>query len=201
MINLVYQTTTGKSVKNNFVNYLSVINVSQCTYTKTALYKANVASRVSMYCFMTPCKRKVKATRHLTCNSCSNWVDFVKSGCEKSWAEVQADSFSFECRGCTRMKELEVELEQLRLLVVAVVGREQVGCGSGSGGGTVDDKVGEDDERDARGSSPQPGRRLRGGKVTGRRETGRKETGRREIGRKETRMQMDRRKGEWGRQY
>ena len=25
----------------------------------------------------------------------SNWVDFVKFGCEKSWAEVQADSFSF----------------------------------------------------------------------------------------------------------
>ena len=62
-------------------------------------------------------------------------MDFVKSGCEKSWTEVQADSFSFECRGCTRMKELEVELEQLRLLVVAVVGREQVGCASGSGGG------------------------------------------------------------------
>ena len=46
------------------------------------------------------------------------------------------------------MKELEVELEQLRLLVVAVGGREQVGCASGSGGGgAVDDKVGEDDER------------------------------------------------------
>ena len=56
-------------------------------------------------------------------------------GCEKSWAEVQADIFSFECRGCMRMKELEVELEQLRLLVVAVVGREQVGCAIGSGGG------------------------------------------------------------------
>ena len=41
-------------------------------------------------------------------------MDFVKSGCEKSWAEVQADSFSFECRGCTKMKELEVELEELR---------------------------------------------------------------------------------------
>ncbi|KAI0224224.1 hypothetical protein LSAT2_024758 [Lamellibrachia satsuma] len=67
--------------------------------------------------------------------------------------------------------------------------RERVGCASGSGvgGGAVDDKVGEDDERDARESSPQPGRRLRGGKVTGRRETGRKETGRRETGRKETR--------------
>ena len=68
-----------------------------------------------------------------------------------------------------------------------VVGREQVGCASGSGGGTLDDKVGEDDERDARESSPQPGRRLREGKVTGRRETGRKETGHRGTGRKEMR--------------
>ena len=48
-------------------------------------------------------------------------------------------------------------------------------CASSSGEGTVDN-VGEDDERDARESSPQPGRRLRGGKVKGRRETGRKET-------------------------
>ena len=79
-----------------------------------------------------------------------------------------------------------MELEQLRLLVVAVVGREQVVCASGSGGAIVD-KVGEEDEKDARVSSPQPGRRLRGGKVTGRREIGRKETGLRETGRKETR--------------
>ena len=83
---------------------------------------------------MAPCKRHVKATRHLICSSCGNCVDFVKFGCEKSWAEVQADSFSF-CRGCTRIKEVEVELERLRLLVVAVVGREQVGCASSSGGG------------------------------------------------------------------
>ena len=79
---------------------------------------------------------------------------------EKSWAEVQADSFSFECRGCAKMKELEVEMEQLRQLVVAMVGKEEVGCASGSGGETVDDKVGKD-ERDARESSPQPGGRLR----------------------------------------
>ena len=130
---------------------------------------------------MAPCKRQLKATRHLICGSCSNWVDFVKSGCEKSWAEVQADSFSFECRGCTKMKELEVELEELRLLVVAMVGREQGGCASSSGGGTVYDKVGKD-TRDARESSPQPGRKLRGGKVTCRRETGRKETGRKGTG-------------------
>ena len=134
---------------------------------------------------MAPCKRQLKATRHLICGSCSNWVDFVKSGCDKSWAEVQADSFSFECRGCTKMKELEVELEELRLLVVAMVGKEQGGCASSSGGGTVDDKVGKD-TRDARESSPQPGRKLRGGKVTGRRETGRKETGKKGTGGKTT---------------
>ena len=134
---------------------------------------------------MAPCKRQLEATRHLICGSCSNWVDFVKCGCEKSWAEVQADSFSFECRGCTKMKELEVELEELRLLVEAMVGREQGGCASSSGGGTVDDKVGKD-TRDARESSPQPGRKLRGGKVTGRRETGRKETGRKGTGGKTT---------------
>ena len=49
--------------------------------------------------------------------------------------------------------------------------------GKGKGGlcqwfrwwGAVDDKLGEDDERNVRESSPQPGRRLRGGKVTRRR--------------------------------
>ena len=53
---------------------------------------------------------------------------------------------------------------------MAMVGREQGGCASSSGGGTVDDKVGKDTIY-ARESSPQPGRKLRGGKVTGRRET------------------------------
>ncbi|KAI0228265.1 Zinc finger MYND domain-containing protein 15 [Lamellibrachia satsuma] len=63
--------------------------------------------------------------------------------------------------------------------------REQEGCASSSGGGTVDDKVGKD-TRDARERSPQPVRKLRGGKVTGRRETGRKETGRKGTGGKTT---------------
>ena len=80
-----------------------------------------------------------------------------------------------------------MELEQLKLLVVAVVGREQAGCASGSGGGTVDHKVGEDNERDARESSPQPGRRLKGGKGTRRKETGHRDTGHKETGRKEAR--------------
>ena len=42
------------------------------------------------------------------------------------------------------MKELEVELGQLRLLVVAMVGREQLGCAIDSDGEVVK-KVGEDD--------------------------------------------------------
>ena len=33
------------------------------------------------------------------------------------------------------MNILEAELEQLRQLIVAMVGREQVGCASGSSGG------------------------------------------------------------------
>ena len=41
----------------------------------------------------------------------------------------------------------------------------------------MDDKVGEDDEGDAGESSPQHGRKLRGGNVTGWKESGRKEKG------------------------
>ena len=72
------------------------------------IFKANVAIKLRLIFLMAPCKRQVKDPRHLMCSNCSNWVDFVKSGCETSWAEVQADSFSFECRGCTKMKEHEV---------------------------------------------------------------------------------------------
>ena len=41
--------------------------------------------------------------------------------CKKPWAEVPADSFSFESRGCAKMKGRQVEMEQLRQLVVALV--------------------------------------------------------------------------------
>ena len=64
-------------------------------HKKTALFKTNIAIRLSINCVMAPCKQHLKATRHLIYSSCSNWVAFVKSGCEKSWAEVQVDSFSF----------------------------------------------------------------------------------------------------------
>ena len=76
---------------------------------------------------------------------------------------------------CKDEGRLEVEMEQLRQLFVALMGRG--GLCQWFRWGTVDDKVGEGEEKDARDSSPQPGRRLRGGKVTGRTETGRKEMG------------------------
>ena len=40
----------------------------------------------------------------------------------------------------------------------------EAGCASGSGEGTVDAKMGAGDKKGAIESSPQPGRRLRGGK-------------------------------------
>ena len=52
-------------------------------------------------------------------------------------------------------------------------------------GGQYNIKLGRRRERDARESSIQPGRRLKGGKVKGRKETGRRETGRNETRRKE----------------
>ena len=80
------------------------------------------------------------------------------------------------------MKGIEVEMDRLRQPVVALVGREEVGCATGTGKGTVDPKVGEGDERDATESSSQPGNRLTGGDDTVLKETERKETGRKETG-------------------
>ena len=56
-----------------------------------------------------------------------------------------------------------------------------MGCASDSGVGTVDDKLWGSDERDARESSLQPGRRLRRSMVTGWKETGRMEMGGTEL--------------------
>ena len=56
------------------------------------------------------------------------------------------------------MKGLEVEMERLRQLVLALVGREEVYCASGSSG-VVDDKVGGGDGRNAKESSPRSERR------------------------------------------
>ena len=82
------------------------------------------------------------------------------------------------------MKGLQLEMERQRQLVLALVGREEVGA-SGSGCRSLDDKVWGGDERDARRAHLSPETwswKLSGGKVTGWMETGRKETERKEIG-------------------
>ena len=86
------------------------------------------------------------------------------------------------------MKRLVVELGRLSHLVLTLLGTEEVGCVSDSGGATVNDKMGGSNERNARENSPQPGRRLRGGKVTGWKETARKETGTEDTERKDKEM-------------
>ena len=63
---------------------------------------------------MAPCKRQVKAKRNLTCSSCDSWIDFAKSGCANSWAEVQVDDFHFVCRGCKTVKCLQEQVNELR---------------------------------------------------------------------------------------
>ena len=76
--------------------------------------------------------------------------------------------------------------------------------GKGSGGlcmcfrwGRKDDKVWGGDESDARESSPQPGRRLREGKVTLRMETGRKGDGSEGDGSEEGGSEIDGSEGDW----
>ena len=73
---------------------------------------------------MAPCKRQLKATRHLICMAVAATGGFRQVWVRESWAEVQADSFSFVCRGCARMKELEVEL-RAEASLWQCVGREQ----------------------------------------------------------------------------
>ena len=66
---------------------------------------------------MAPKKRKVAASRHLVCRNCSSWVQFVSSGCGKTWAETRGESFSFTYKGCTEVKILVTEVEGLKQMV------------------------------------------------------------------------------------
>ena len=74
-----------------------------------------------------------------------------------------------------------MEMDPLRQLISALVGRDEVCCARCSCGGQWIIKWGRD-EREARERSPQTGRRRRIGKVAVRMETGRKVKGRKEMG-------------------
>ena len=62
-------------------------------------------------------KGKVAANRHLVFRNCSSWVQFVSSGCGKTWAETRGASFAFTCKRCTEVKILVKEVEGLNQMV------------------------------------------------------------------------------------
>ena len=60
----------ARLIEDTVSKYISL----KCSFDhKTALFKANVANKLKLNCMMAPCKRQLKATRHLICGSCSNW--------------------------------------------------------------------------------------------------------------------------------
>ena len=72
---------------------------------------------------MAPCKRQVTAKRNLICSSCDSWIDFAKSGCVNSWAEVQADDFHFVRTGCMTVKYLQEQVIELRHMILMMTGQ------------------------------------------------------------------------------
>ena len=71
---------------------------------------------------MAPCKRKVKAMRHLVCVACSNIIDFELCGTEKTWA--QAKEADFECCSCRQVKQLKKDIDDLKAILGAQKGNE-----------------------------------------------------------------------------
>ena len=111
---------------------------------------------------MAPCKRQVKAKRNLICSSCDSWIDFAKSGCVNSWAEVQADDFHFVCRGCTTVKYLQEQVIELRHMILMMTGQGETKVSRGGendesrGGETEESRGGETEE--SRGGEIEEGR-------------------------------------------
>ena len=66
---------------------------------------------------MAPCKRQVKARRHMVCNHCHSLVDFAVSGCGKTWSETTEEGFTFQCLGCWKVDCLTAELARLADIV------------------------------------------------------------------------------------
>ena len=72
---------------------------------------------------MAPCKRKVKAMRHLVCVACSSMIDFELCGTEKTWAE--AKEVDFECWSCRQVKQLKKDIDDLKAMLGAQKGNEE----------------------------------------------------------------------------
>jgi len=59
---------------------------------------------------MAPCKRQVKAGRHLVCEHFHSFVEFALSGCVKSLAETTEEDVTFQCMCCWKLECLTANL-------------------------------------------------------------------------------------------
>ena len=93
---------------------------------------------------MAPCNRQVKAKHNLTCSSCDSWVDFVKSRCVNSWAEVQVNDFCFEYKRCNTVKCLQDQINELRQMILMMTGQDEKE--ESRGGENEESRSGENEE-------------------------------------------------------
>ena len=105
---------------------------------------------------MAPGKRQVKAKRHLICSSCDSWIDFAKSGCVNSWAEVQADDFHLVCRGCMTVKYLQEQVIELRHMILMMAGQGETE--QSRGGETEENKESSGNVREKAGKKKKDGK-------------------------------------------
>ena len=155
---LIFRTTLysreAEILKISFIDMLKLFD-DYLPLCLTTIHNAKVntsLSRSKLISNMAPCKRQVKAKRNLICSSCDSWIDFAKSGCVNSWAEVQADDFHFVCRGCTTVKYLQEQVIELRRMILMMTGQGETEVSRGGendesrGGETEESRGGETEE-------------------------------------------------------
>ena len=54
------------------------------------------------------------------CDHCDSFINFVFSGCTKSWAKTVEEDFTFQCTGCWKVECLTAELARLTGIVKGV---------------------------------------------------------------------------------
>ncbi|KAK2190882.1 hypothetical protein NP493_65g01023 [Ridgeia piscesae] len=146
---------------------------------------------------MAPCKRQVKARRHLVCNHCHSLVDFAVSGCGKTWSETTEERFTFQCLGYWKLDCLTAELARMesggRVIARKTNGERTTGnmtCRKATGEKVTVEKEGgtrgqEMREVDATGGKTNGRKEVRVD-VTKRKSITRTMTGRKETGKKGT---------------
>ena len=86
---------------------------------------------------MAPSRSRYIASRHLVCGTCISWVDFNKSRCTNTCAEMRGGTCVFACKGCRDVARFVGEVATLRhimeimKMIVTGQGVEEKGGESG----------------------------------------------------------------------